>query len=81
MTAPGPVEKRKVTMLSVSALADGTIARHEATDYVPVDILDAYVADAQTRWQSVTVGDGHNSGPGGDDGETTYHPHLVGSAE
>lgn len=84
MTEPVPaspaVEKRKVTMLSVSAMPDGAIARHEAVDYVPTDILDAYVTDAQGRWQSVTVGDEHDPGPGGDDGDTHYPPHLTGGS-
>lgn len=74
------MEKRKVVMTGISLSPDGkTVLRHEATDYVPLDILDAYVADAQTRWQSVVVGDEHDSGPGGDDGETHYPPHLMGA--
>jgi hypothetical protein len=40
-----------------------TVAFHTATDYVPLDILDAYVADAHLRWQSVTVGAEHDGGP------------------
>lgn len=74
----GPaVEKRRVTMRSVTALADGSIANAEATDYVPVDILDAYVADARTRWQVVDVGEDHDAGPAGDDGPTERPAHLT----
>jgi hypothetical protein len=29
--------------------------RHEAHDFVPVADLDAYVADARTRWATVEV--------------------------
>lgn len=74
------IEKRKVTMTNVSLTADGQVVRHEATDFVPLEILDAYVADAGTRWQSVVVDHeaGHDPGPGGDDGETHYPPHLIG---
>lgn len=73
------IEKRKVTMLNFVALPDGTPAKHEAVDYVPLEILDAYVEDAKTRWQSVVVDHdgGHNPGPGGDEGETHYPAHLT----
>lgn len=70
------VEKRKVTMTNAIATPDGVMT-HEAVDYVPVDLLDAYLADAHSRWQSVVVGpDEHDPGPGGDDGQTTYLAHL-----
>lgn len=69
-------EKRKVTMTSVVATADG-VARHQAVDFVPVDILDAYVADAKQRWQLVEVGEGHDPGPGGDGGDTHIPVHLT----
>lgn len=71
-------EKRRVTMTNAVATPQG-VQIHEATDFVPVDILDAYVADANTRWQSVTVGDEHDPGPAGDDGETHYPAHLTGA--
>jgi hypothetical protein len=66
------IEKRQVKMRSVTLAADGSTLQHEATDYVPVDILDDYVADARDRWQVVEVvePDKHNAGPGGDKGET-----------
>lgn len=70
-----PVEKRKVTMTSVVATPMG-VQTHEAIDYVPLDILDAYVADAAPRWQSVIVGNEHDAGPGGDNGLTAYPAHL-----
>lgn len=69
--------KRRVTMRSVVALPDGTTAQHEAVDYVPEDILDAYVADARTRWQAVIVSDNYDAGPGGHDGDTAELEHLT----
>ncbi len=46
--------KRLVTM--TSTVTDGDVVfTTTATDHVPVGDLDAYVADARTRWQSVTV--------------------------
>jgi hypothetical protein len=59
------VEKRRVTMRNVMAVPGG-IKTHEAVDYVPVDEVALYVQDAQTRWQSVEVGDDHDPGPDGD---------------
>jgi hypothetical protein len=69
------ITKRKVTMRSVVAVEpsperpDGVLAI-EASDYVRPDFLDAYVADAQTRWQSVKVSDEPDAGLGGYHGET-----------
>jgi len=71
-----PIEKRKVTMTSIGLLPDGSTATYQATDYVPLDILDSYVADAASRWQSVTVGESHDPGPAGDGGETITPDHL-----
>lgn len=72
------MERRKVTMTNVVAQDDGSIATHQAVDYVGLDHLDAYVADARTRWQAVTVGEEEDHGPGGPDGEYTVHPHMEG---
>ncbi len=76
------IEKRKVTMTSVEArMADDgqvVVAEHQAVDYVPLDILDAYVTDARGKWQHVTVGDEHDPGPAGDSGDTTIPTHLEG---
>lgn len=72
------MEKRKVTMTNVFALPDGGIATHQATDHVGVDHLEAYETDARLRWQAVSHGDEHDPGPGGDDGEYTVHPHMIG---
>ena len=72
--------KHRVTMTTAVALADGSVATHQAVDYVPEDILDAYVADARTRWQSVTVSDEVDHGPGGEDGPTAELAHLVGAS-
>ena len=62
--------KRKVTMRSIFATADGGTATHEATDYVRPDHLDAYIEDARKRWQVVEVSDDADAGPGGYDGAT-----------
>lgn len=69
-------DKRCVTMRSVRLAADGTTLTEECVDYVPLSILNDYVADARTRWQYVTVGDTPDAGPGGDDGATDFEIHL-----
>jgi hypothetical protein len=66
-----PNDRLKVTMVSVSINDDGTVLRHEATDYVAPEDVDAYVADARTRWQSVRISDQVDNGPAGDNGEYT----------
>lgn len=71
-------DKRKVVMRSLGMAPNGDPLNFEAVDYVPEGILDVYVADAQTRWQSVVVEDGYDAGPGGVDGETADLPHLAG---
>lgn len=78
------VVKHRVTMTShsVAGLDENgypITIKHEAVDYVGVDILDAYVADAQTRWQSVAVSDVPDYGPGGEDGETVIPENLGGT--
>lgn len=74
------MEKRKVTMLNVTTIFDEkgrpVQAKHEAVDYVPVDLLEAYCRDAATRWASVTVGTKNDHGPGGTEGDTFYPEHL-----
>lgn len=76
MADDGRVDKRRVTMRSVIALPgvdeEGRqlLATHEATDYVRPDHLDAYVAEARTRWQVVEISDEPDAGPGGYDGQT-----------
>ena len=68
---PDPrITKRRVTMRSVVALPDGGTATHEAVDYVRPDFLDAYIADARTRWQVVEASEIPDAGPGGYHGET-----------
>lgn len=64
------ITKRKVTMKNVTLLPTGETATMEATDYVRPDHLDAYVADARTRWQFVDVSDEPDAGPGGYGGAT-----------
>lgn len=73
------VTKRKVTMKSAIPAGfddDGKpiVHIHIATDHVRPDFLDAYVADAKTRWQSVVVSDEPDAGPGGYHGQT-HVPH------
>lgn len=69
------VTKRRVTMRSIVAVPGGT-AVHEAVDYVRPDHLDAYVADAQARWQVVEVSDDPDAGPAGYEGATAVPAHL-----
>jgi hypothetical protein len=70
------VTKRKVIMRSVMLDQNGDTVLHHAEDYVRPDFLDAYVADAKTKWQSVTVSDEPDAGPGGYEGETHVPGHL-----
>lgn len=63
------VTKRRVTMRSTVAIPGG-VAEHVAVDYVRPDHLDAYVADARTRWQVVEVSDVPDAGPAGYEGAT-----------
>ena len=76
------VDKRRVTMTNYSTVVDEetgnvTVAKREAVDYVRPDFLDAYVADAKTRWQTVTVSDEPDAGPGGYDGQTHVPARLT----
>lgn len=90
------ITKRRVTMTSVVAAGtniDGEILyqKHQAIDYVRPDFLEAYVAEAQKRWQMVEVSDEPDAGPLGFDGPTyvpenldvpdagTYYPATSGS--
>lgn len=71
------LNRYKVTMRSVGLGANGELQTHEATDHVDIAHLDAYVADAKTRWQSVTVSDEIDHGPGGEHGAYKIHPHMI----
>lgn len=64
------IEKRHVVMI------DGN--GNTGHDYVPVEHVDAYVADAKTRGWAVVevVGDSHDAGPAGDDGPTADLSYL-----
>lgn len=68
--------KRRVTMRNVRLGADGQTIEEHAVDYVPLPILNDYVADARTRWQLVQVSDEPDAGPGGVDGDTDHEAHL-----
>lgn len=69
------IDKRRVTMTNwivIGVDGDGkpVVKQRQATDYVRPDILDAYVADARTRWQTVEVSDEPDAGPAGYHGAT-----------
>lgn len=75
------ITKRRVTMTSVVAVGtdengDVQMQRHEAVDFVRPDFLDAYIADARSRWQVITVSDEPDAGPLGYDGPTFVPPGL-----
>lgn len=71
------ITKRRVTMRTVALnAASGELETHEAVDFVPLDFLDAYVADARGRWQFVAVSDEPDAGPGGWHGATHVPAHL-----
>lgn len=70
MTNTNEITKRRVTMRSVVAVPGG-FQEHQAIDYVRPDFLDAYIADANTRWQSVEVSEEPDAGPAGYEGKTT----------
>ena len=53
-----------------------TVSKMEAVDYVRPDHLDAYVADARTKWQNVEVSEEPDAGPGGYEGQTAFPDHL-----
>lgn len=78
MTTTDPrIDKRRVTMLNPKMGPNGeTLDPERAVDYVRPDFLDAYVADARTRWASVTVSDEPDAGPGGYEGATWVPDHL-----
>lgn len=59
-----------------AVLAEDGVHIHEVADYVRPDFLDTYVADARTRWQTVTVSETPDAGPGGYHGETHVPAHL-----
>lgn len=76
------IEKRHVKCRSTAVVGydhDGKALLQDQSveDFVPADILDAYLDDARKRWQSVeVVSPEHNPGPGGDDAHTHYPSHL-----
>lgn len=63
------LDRRKITMRSVSLAPNGDVLTHEATDYVDVDHIEDYVKLAQDAWQVVLIGDEIDHGPGGEEGE------------
>jgi hypothetical protein len=75
-TAPAD-PKYRVTMRSVSLAPDGSLIERERLDYVPLSILAAYVESVRPNWQSVTVSDEPDYGPGGEDGDTHIPAHLA----
>lgn len=74
------LDRRKITMKSKGLAPDGiTDLLYEASDYVDIEHIDAYVADARRRWQAVIVGDEIDHGPGGEDGEYVVHEFMKGA--
>ncbi len=82
---PDPrITKRRVTMRR-ARLRPGAdpvndpqnaFAIDEAIDYVRPDFLDAYVAEARTRWDSVDVSEEPDAGPAGYHGATAVPARL-----
>lgn len=76
------ITKRRVEMVTFQTTGDvdsdgrPVVLEHKAVDYVRPDFLDAYVADAQTKWQKVTVSDEPDAGPAGYHGATYVPEHL-----
>lgn len=76
------VDKRCVTMtnwIPVPPAEEGdtpTFRVHQVKDYVRPDLLDAYVADAETRWQDVKVSKDPDAGPAGYHGQTFVPANL-----
>lgn len=70
------ITKHRVTMTSfvptgnVDDEGRPEFFKHEAVDYVRPDFLEAYVADAKTRWQRVLTSPEPDAGPGGYHGAT-----------
>lgn len=60
-----------VVMRNTVRLPTGEVHVHEAVDHPSLEQLDAYVADARTRWASVEVTHDSDAGPGGQDDTTT----------
>jgi hypothetical protein len=77
---PGDITKRRVVMRNfVGFDPNGNALYHEAVDYVKIEHLEAYTADARTRWGFVEVGDEPDAGPSGYHGAyqlptTVNHP-------
>jgi uncharacterized phage protein gp47/JayE len=63
------IDKYRVIMRSATITPTGVFTQ-EATDYVRADVLDAYLVDARTRWQDVTVSEDPDAGPSGYHGQT-----------
>jgi hypothetical protein len=86
VTVDPRIDKRRVTMTNYITLAvpdpdnpgetKPEVHVHKAVDYVRPDHLDAYVEDARTRWQVVTVSEEPDAGPGGYHGQTAVPKHL-----
>lgn len=70
------ITKKRVEMRSISLTPDGTMETKGVDYVVEGPELDAYVADAQSKWQLVTVSDEYDAGPGGYEGQTVVPAHL-----
>jgi hypothetical protein len=72
------ITKYRVTMRNIRAVPatpdnPAGIAEITATDYVPIEILDAYLENARGNWAQVEVSEEPDAGPGGYHG-ATYIP-------
>lgn len=73
-----PSTRRKVTAKSVGLSPSGDILEYKAEDYVAPEHAEAWAADARAKgWQTVTIGDEDDHGPGGADGAYALHPDVV----
>lgn len=70
------VTKHRVDMYQVMLDAKNDPVLVKATDYPTPDMLDAYVADARTKYPRVEVSEEPDAGPGGYHGQTHYPSHL-----
>lgn len=74
------ITKRRVTMtrysVTVGEGGEPITLKEEAVDYVRQDHVDAYAADARTKWAHVEVSADYDAGPGGYHGETVVPEHL-----
>lgn len=67
---------RSTTVAGYDLQGNPVLAEFKVEDYVRPDHLDAYVADARTKWQFVDVSAEPDAGPLGYHGPTAVPAHL-----